>query len=181
MLRRNAYHAPFCRHVEFEIPAFSGRGQGRLAHAALGFLSIAANWFCLERLDEFDRLNATVTRHLAPARLALAEAKAASESFGVAVYKDYSASDPDQAKESAEEMEEQYNAARRSLNNVLAAYPAAADDVRRIFDKLELVHGIAAEIGRSVKSGQTQQAGRLMNFKFDPARDDVTGHMDRCH
>jgi len=149
--------------------------------AALGFLSIAANWFCLERLDEFDRLNATVTRHLAPARLALAEAKAASESFGVAVYKDYSASDPDQAKESAEEMEGQYNAARRSLNNVLAAYPAAADDVRRIFDKLELVHGIAAEIGRSVKSGQTQQAGRLMNFKFDPARDDVTGHMDRCH
>jgi hypothetical protein len=147
--------------------------------AALGLLSIAANWFCLERLDEFDRLNATVTRHLAPARLALAEAKAASESFGVAVYKDYSASDPDQAKESAEEMEGQYNAARRSLNNVLAVYPAAADDVRRIFDKLELVHGIAAEIGRSVKSGQTQQAERLVNFKFDPARDDVTGHMDR--
>ena len=80
--------------------------------AALGLLSIAANWFCLERLDEFDRLNATLTRHLAPARLALAEAKAASKSFGVAVYKDYSASDPDQAKESVEEMEGQYNAAR---------------------------------------------------------------------
>jgi hypothetical protein len=104
-------------------------------------LSIAANWFCLERLDEFDRLNATLTRHLAPARLALADAKAASESFGVAVYKDYSASDPDQAKESVEEMEGQYNAARRALNNVLAAYPAAAADVRRIFDKLELAHG----------------------------------------
>ena len=147
--------------------------------AALGLLSIAANWFCLERLDEFDRLNATLTRHLAPARLALAEAKAASESFGVAVYKDYSASDPDQAKESVEEMEGQYNAARRALNNVLAAYPAAGDDVRRIFDKLELAHGIAADIGRSVKSGQTQQAERLVNFKFDPARDDVTGHMDR--
>jgi len=29
--------------------------------AALGLLSIAANWFCLERLDEIDRLNATVT------------------------------------------------------------------------------------------------------------------------
>jgi hypothetical protein len=28
-----------------------------------------------------------------------------------------------------------------------------------------------------VKSGQTQQAERLVNFKFDPARDDVTGHM----
>ena len=148
--------------------------------AALGLLSIAANWFCLERLDEFDRLNATLTRHLAPARLALAEAKAASELFGVAVYKDYSASDPDQAKELVEEMEGQYNAARRALSNVLAAYPAATDDVRRIFDKLELAHGIAVEIGRSVKSGQTQQAERLVNFKFDPARDDVTGHMGLC-
>jgi methyl-accepting chemotaxis protein len=147
--------------------------------AALGLLSIAANWFCLERLDEIDRLNATVTRHLAPARLALAEAKAASESFGVAVYKGYSASDPDQVKESVEEIEGQYNAARRALNNVLAAYPAASDDVHRMFEKLELAHAIAAEIGRSVSSGQTQQAERLVNFKFDPARDDVTGHMDR--
>jgi methyl-accepting chemotaxis protein len=147
--------------------------------AALGLLSIAANWFCLERLDEIDRLNATVTRHLAPARLALAEAKAASESFGAAVYKGYSASDPDQVKESVEEIEGQYNAARRALNNVLAAYPAASDDVHRMFEKLELAHAIAAEIGRSVSSGQTQQAERLVNFKFDPARDDVTGHMDR--
>src|SRR5690348_16936925 len=99
--------------------------------AALGILSIAANWLCLENLDEIDRLNATVARHLAPARLALAEA--ASESFGVALYKSYSASDPDQVKESIEEMEGQYNAARRALNNVLAAYPVAGDDVRRIF------------------------------------------------
>jgi methyl-accepting chemotaxis protein len=147
--------------------------------AALGLLSIAANWFCLERLDEIDRLNATVTNHLAPARLALAEAKAASESFGVAVYKGYSASDPDQVKESAEEIEGQYNAARRALNNVLAAYPAASDDVHRMFEKLELAHAIAAEIGRSVSSGRSQQAERLVHFKFDPARDDVTGHMDR--
>jgi methyl-accepting chemotaxis protein len=149
--------------------------------AALGLLSMAANWFCLERLDELDRLNATVTRHLAPARLALAEAKAAIESFGAAVYKDYSASDPDQAKEAAEEMDGQYNAALRALNNVSAAYPAAGDDLRRIFDKLEAAHGIASEISRSVKNGQTQQAERLVNFKFDPARDDVTGHMDRSH
>ena len=55
--------------------------------AALGLLSIAANWFCLQRLDEIDRLNAIVTRHFAPARLALAKAKAAIESFGIATYK----------------------------------------------------------------------------------------------
>src|ERR1700744_2829505 len=116
--------------------------------AALGLLTNAANWFYLQRLDELDRSNATVTRHLAPARLALAEAKAAIESFGVAVYKAYSASDPDVAKESVEEMEGHYNSALRALNNVLAAYPAAADDVHRIFDKLEVAHGIAAEIAR---------------------------------
>ena len=147
--------------------------------AALGLLSIAANWFCLEHLDKIDRLNATVTRHLAPARLALAEAKAANKSFGVAVYKGYSASDPDQVKESIEDMDGQYHAARRALSNVLTADPAASDDVLRIFEKLELAHDIALEIGRSLKPGQAQQAARLLNFKFDPARDDVTGHMDR--
>ena len=70
--------------------------------AALGVLSGVANWFCLQRLDALDRLNAEVTHHLAPARLAAAEAKAAIESFGVATYKVYSASDPDQVRESGE-------------------------------------------------------------------------------
>jgi methyl-accepting chemotaxis protein len=55
--------------------------------AALGLLSIAANVFCLQRFTELQRLNAEVTQRLAPARLALAEAKAAIQSFGVATYK----------------------------------------------------------------------------------------------
>ncbi len=146
---------------------------------ALGLLSIAANWFCLERLQELNRLNAVVTRHFAPAQLALAEAKAAIESFGAATYKVHSASDPDQAKELADDMDGQYNAAKLALNNVLADYPAAGDDVRRIFDKLELAHGIAVDVSRAVKKGEVYQAERIVNFKFDPARDDVTGHMDR--
>jgi methyl-accepting chemotaxis protein len=134
--------------------------------SALGLLSIAANWFCLERLDEIDRLNAS--RHLAPARLALAEAKAASESFGVAVYKGYSPSDPDQVKESVEEIEGQYNAARRALNNVLAAYPAASDDVHRMFEKLELAHAIAAE-NRPQREQRPNPAGRTSSeFQVRP-------------
>jgi hypothetical protein len=52
--------------------------------AALGLLSIAANWFCLQRLDEIDRLNAVVTRHFAPTRLALAEADAVHQQNFVA-------------------------------------------------------------------------------------------------
>jgi len=147
--------------------------------AALGALSIAANWFCLQRLDELDRLDAVLTLHFAPARLALAEAKAAIESFGIATYKVYSAADRDQANEAAEEIEGQYNAAQRSLNNVLTAYPAAGDDVRRIFEKLELAHGIAVALKSAVKTGKTDEAKRIADFKFDPARDDVTGHMDR--
>lgn len=147
--------------------------------AALGLLSIAANWFCLQRLDQLEALNAVVTRHFAPARLALAEAKAAIESFGIATYKVYSATDAGQARESADDMEGQYNAALRALNNVLADDPAAADDLRRIFDKLALAHTIAADVTRAVKKDERYEAERLVNFKFDPARDDVTGHMDR--
>jgi len=104
--------------------------------AALGALSAAANWFCLQRLDELDRLNAVVTRHLAPARLALAEAKTAIEAFGIATYKIYSTTDVDQATESAEAIEGSYDAVGRALNNVLTDYPAAEPDVRRIFEKL---------------------------------------------
>ena len=147
--------------------------------AALGLLSVAANAFCLQRFDALDKLNAVVTRHFAPARLALAEAKAAIGSFGIATYKTYSASDPEQARESAEEIEGHYAAAVRALNNVLTYYPAAEADVRRIFDKLELAHGIAVNLKGAVKAGQTDEAKRIVDFKFDPARDDVTGHMER--
>jgi methyl-accepting chemotaxis protein len=147
--------------------------------AALGFLSIAANWFCLQRLDEIDRLNAVVTRHFAPARLALAEAKAAIESFGIATYKLYSASDRDEASEAADEIEGQYAAATRSLNNVLTDYPAAIADVRLIFDKLAIARGVAANLKSALAAGKADEARRIVNFKFDPARDDVTFHMDR--
>ena len=147
--------------------------------AALGLLSIAANWFCLKRIDDLDRLNAVVTRHLAPARLALAEAKSAIEAFGVATYKSYSTADADQFNESAEAIEGEYNAAKRGLNNVLGYYPPVGDDVRRIFDKLELAHGIAVDLKNAVKAGKADAAKRIVDFKFDPARDDVTGQMDR--
>jgi len=50
--------------------------------AVLGLLSIAANWFCLQRLDELARLNALVSEHIAPARLALAKPKPPSSRSG---------------------------------------------------------------------------------------------------
>jgi methyl-accepting chemotaxis protein len=62
---------------------------------------------------------------------------------------------------------------------VLTDYPAAIDDVRRIFDKLELAHGIAGDVKSAVKAGEWYRAKRIVDFKFDPARDDITGQMDR--
>ena len=108
--------------------------------AALGLLSIAANVFCLQRFTELQRLNAEVTQHLAPARLALAEAKGAIESFGVATYRAYSASDPDDVRESSSAIEGDYFAAKTALQNVLTYDPTRIDDVRRILGKLELAH-----------------------------------------
>jgi methyl-accepting chemotaxis protein len=146
--------------------------------AALGVLSIAANWFCLQRLDALDRLNTVITRQFAPARLALAEAKAAIESFGVATYKVYSASSPDQARESAEAIEGEYNAAKGALNNVLTYDRAATDDVQRIFEKLERAHSVAVDLKAALKHGNTDAARFVLDLKFDPARDDVTFQMD---
>ena len=146
--------------------------------AALGLLSIAANVFCLQRFTELQRLSAQVTQHLAPARLALAEAKGAIESFGVATYRAYSASDPDDVRESSSAIEGDYFAAKTALQNVLTYDPTRIDDVRRILDKLELAHGIAVEVKDALKDKRAQ-ATRIVSLKFDPARDDVTFQMDR--
>src|ERR1700722_20842767 len=69
LLRRNTHHDRFTIMSNLKFLHFPVAAKAVLLIAALGLLSIAANWFCLERLDEFDRLNATLTRHLAPARL----------------------------------------------------------------------------------------------------------------
>jgi methyl-accepting chemotaxis protein len=147
--------------------------------AALGLLSLAANWFCLQQFNQLERLNAVVTRQFAPARLALAEAKAALESFGVATYKTYSASDNDQAMESAAVLEGEYNAVKNALKNVLTDDPAKIDDIRRIVDKLELAHTIAVDLKNALKASDRDAAKRIVDLKFDPARDDVTFHLDR--
>ena len=146
--------------------------------AALGLLSIAANVFCLQQFTELQRLNAEVTQHLAPARLALAEAKGAIESFGVATYRAYSASDPDDVRESSSAIEGDYFAAKTALQNVLTYDPTRIDDVRRILGKLELAHSVAVEVKDALKDNRAQ-ATRIVGLKFDPARDDVTFQMDQ--
>ena len=147
--------------------------------AALGLLSIAANVFCLQRFTELEYLDAQVTQRLAPARLALAEAKAGIESFGIATYKTYAASDPDEAKEAAGMVEDEYQATRNALNNVLIYDPAQSDDIRHILDKLDIAHDVAVGLMEALKRGDRPQATRVVDIKFDPARDDVTFHLNR--
>jgi hypothetical protein len=153
--------------------------KAALLIAGLGVMSAIANWFCLQRLDDLYQLNATLSRHVAPARLALAEGKTALESFGVATYKTYSASDTVQTKEHVSAIENEYNVARRSLNNVLTYFPDAADDVQRILQKLELAHTIVIDLRSALLAADRGEAQRIIDLKFDAARDDVMGQMNR--
>ena len=147
--------------------------------AVLGLLSIAANWFCLQRLDELTRLDALVSEHIAPARLALAEAKTAIESFGVATYKTFSASDPDDAKQAAAEIKGEYDVAKSRLASVVEDDPDAADDVRLIIEKLDYARGLTAEMLGAMQGGDRAKALNVLELKFDPARDDVSFQLNR--
>jgi hypothetical protein len=50
--------------------------------AALGVMSVIANWFVLQRLDRLDEINNVLVNHSTPGRLALTEAKTAVTSMG---------------------------------------------------------------------------------------------------
>src|SRR5262245_26580323 len=147
--------------------------------AILGLLSIAANWFCLLRLDELNRVNALVTQHISPARLALAEGKAAIESFGIATYKIYLAAERDHAVELQSVMQGEYNAAKARLRNVLTHYPDAQRDVDLTLEKLEIAHRLANDLIAAMDAGDKSAAKVILDYRLDAARDDVTGHANR--
>jgi methyl-accepting chemotaxis protein len=147
--------------------------------AILGLLSIAANLFSLQRLDELSRVNALVTQHISPARLALAEGKAAIESFGVATYKIYLATERDHVIELASIMKGEYDAARARLSNVLAYFPAAQRDVDVTLEKLEVAQRLANDLVTAINSGDRSGARLILDYRLDAARDDVTGHANR--
>jgi methyl-accepting chemotaxis protein len=147
--------------------------------AALGLMSLGANWFCLQRLDELHKLSTAMAQHIAPARLALAEAKTGFESFAVATYRMYSATDPELLHELYSSIDGELLASRSALSNALVAYPEAADDIDRIREKLGLAQKLGQDLKTALKSGDRAEAQRIVNFKFDSARDDVIFHMTR--
>jgi hypothetical protein len=131
----------------------SAAAKAALLIAALGLLSIAANALCLQRFHALERLNAELTEQVAPARLALAEAKTGLESFGLDVYKAYAASDADQAKDATESIDNDCAAAKNALNNVATYDRAIGSDVQRIVGKLDVARAVARDLKAALKSG----------------------------
>lgn len=153
--------------------------KAALLVAVLGLLSIAANWFCLQRIEQLDRVNALVTQHISPARLALAEGKAAIESFGIATYKIYLAVERDYRAELVSIMDGEYDAARAKLRNVVGYFPDAQRDVDVTLEKLELARRLADELTAALNAGDRPKARLILDYRLDAARDDVTGHANR--
>jgi methyl-accepting chemotaxis protein len=81
-------------------------------------------------------------------------------------------------KESLEAIESNYGAAKNALNNVASYAPATAEDVQRIKSKLEFAHGVAAELKNALRASDRAAAQRIVDLRFDPARDDVTAQLN---
>lgn len=147
--------------------------------AGLGLMSALANWFCLQRIDMLEQLNAVLLQEVSPARLALGDAKARVEAFGLATYKLYASIDAEQSKFAAASLQGEYDAALTSLSNVLDYLPERSKDIARIRAKLDLAHGIALNVYQTVKANDRAKARDLLDLRFDPARDDVSGQVYR--
>ena len=63
--------------------------KAALLIAGLGAMSIVANWFCLQSIEDLRHTGNTLSRQVAPARQSLAEARGAIEAMGLATYKTY--------------------------------------------------------------------------------------------
>jgi len=147
--------------------------------AGLVLMSGLANWFCLQRIDMLEQLAGQVNEQVTPARLVLTEAKARVESFGLATYKIYAAGDADTAKLAAAAMKGEYSAALIALDNVVGYFPKTEEDVKTIRVKLEMAHAIGLEIAGHVAANDRSTAREQLDIRFDPARDDVAGQLNR--
>lgn len=147
--------------------------------SGLCLMSGLANWLCLASLDRLDRTNNMLVRHVSPARLALTETKTGIQTMGLATYKTFAASDPDQAREMGGTLIGEYAAARNSANNLLHYFPSRFDDTQVILGKLDLVHTLATAVVDAVLAGQHEQAQKILEIQFDAAQDDALFHMNR--
>jgi len=146
----------------------------------LGLLSALANAFALRGAQSLDQLNATMAQRVAPARLALAEAKGALNTLGLAVFKTMAASERDVILQAGEEIANQAAAAHQWLGAVSDYFPSRGEDVALIRDKLDRAEAIAKQIRAAALAGDTARYNsEMLPLRFDAALDDTLGQMNR--
>jgi nitrogen fixation/metabolism regulation signal transduction histidine kinase len=146
----------------------------------LGVLSALANWFALQSAASLDHVNNTMAQRVAPARLALAETKAALNNLGLAVFKTMAATERDVARQASLEIVNQSAVARQWLGAVGEYFPNRQDDIGLITDKLKRAEAIADQIRAAALAGDTRRTSvEMLDLKFDAALDDALGQMNR--
>jgi methyl-accepting chemotaxis protein len=147
--------------------------------SALGLMSVLANWYCFHAIDRIEAANSVVTEHIAPARLALSEAKGALTAFGLGVYQMSSYDDRAQVAEQHSILVGEFNAIGNALDNVRGDYPERTDDIAKVLGKLELAHTLAEQVHSFTVDNKHEEARFLLEFKFSAALDDAIGHLNR--
>jgi methyl-accepting chemotaxis protein len=147
--------------------------------AVLGLTSMSASLLCFSIMERIEQTDARVVQHIAPARLALSEAKGALTDFGLSVYKMSAYPDRAQAAEEAATMDGEFNAIGNALDNVRSFYPEQTEEIAEVFTKLEALHVQADDARRFKLAGEAQQLQFLLEYKFVPALDDAAFRLNR--
>ncbi len=145
----------------------------------LGLMSAAASWFGLTLVNKLDQLSTEVSRHLSPARLALAEAKTSLTALGLATYKIVATTDSDTIKQAGEEISNSYAGVNASLGNALSDFPQRSDDFDGIRVRLDRVRAIAHDAQNATVAGDRDRARTILEFKMEPALDDTIAQLNR--
>ncbi|MBY0561660.1 EAL domain-containing protein [Hyphomicrobium sp.] len=160
--------------------SFGIAAKAALLIVTLGALSALANWYVLHSAQSLDHVNRTMVERVAPARLALAEAKAALNNVGLAAYKSMAASEPEAARASSNEIANQIAAVRQWLHAVSDYFPARTQDSDVIRDKLRHVEATARQIRDAIESGDKQRRiDEKLDLRFEAALDDTLAQMNR--
>jgi methyl-accepting chemotaxis protein len=146
---------------------------------ALGLMSALANWYCLHAIGRIEAADSAVTDHIAPARLALSEAKGALTAFGLDVYRLSAVTERADILEQANGMAGEFNAIGNALGNVRNYYPERGEDIDQIVGKLDGLHGLGDDVRRLTVDGKHDEVRFLLELKFTAALDDAVSRLNR--
>ncbi len=159
---------------------FGIAAKAALLIVSLGALSALANTFVLRSAQSLDHVNRTVVERVSPARLALADAKAALNNVGLTVYKSMATTDPDTARAASNEAVNQISAATRWIHAVAEYFPTRAYDCGVIQDKLKFLENTVRLLREAILSrDKERRANEMLDLRFEAALDDGLGQMNR--